>query len=192
MSAVATPLMTAEEFFDYCHRPENRDKHFELERGRVVEMSLPGERHGVVCGNASGLLWVYTRQRKRGQVCTNDTGLLVERDPDTVRGADVTLYNQVRRYEELNLKYSDQPPTLLVEVLSPNDQFGKVIRRINRFLAMGVALVWVLDPEDRTVTVFRSGKEPVGFKADQEVTGEDVLPDLSIKVAEFFALPGQD
>jgi Uma2 family endonuclease len=52
--------------------------------------------------------------------------------------------------------------------------------------------VWVLDPDDRTLTVFRSGKEPVEFKADQEVTGEDVLPDLCIKVADFFALPGQD
>jgi Uma2 family endonuclease len=191
MSAVATPLMTAEEFFDFCHRPENRDRHFELEGGSVVEMSLPGERHGVVCGNAAGLLWTYTRQRKRGRVCTNDTGIIVERGPDTVRGADVTLYDEVRRYAELHVKYTDQAPTLLLEVLSPNDKVAQVIRRIYRFLAMGVALVWLLDPEDRTLSVFRSGKEPVDFKADQEVTGEDVLSDLRIKVAEFFAVPGE-
>jgi Uma2 family endonuclease len=191
MSAVATPLMTADEFFDFCHRPENRDKHFELERGTVVEMSLPGERHGVVCGNTAGILWTYTRQRQRGHVCTNDTGLLVERDPDTVRGADVTLYDELRKYSELNPKYSDRAPKLLAEVLSPNDKPGQVIRRIYRFLATGVALVWVLDPEDRTLTVFRTGKEPVELKADQEVTGEEVLPDLRIKVADFFAMPGE-
>lgn len=190
MSVVATPLMTAEEFFEFCHRPENRDRRFELERGRIVEMSPPGERHGVVCGNASWLLGAYTRQRKRGHVCTNDTGLIVERGPDTVRGADVTLYDEVRRYADLSPKYTDRPPTLLLEVLSPNDKAAQVIRRIYRFLAMGVALVWLLDPEDRTLTVFRSGKEPVDFKADQEVTGEEVLPDLHIKVADFFAMPG--
>ncbi len=78
-----------------------------------------------------------------------------------------------------------------MEVLSPNDKPGKVIRRIYRFLAMGVTLVWVLDPEDRNLTAFRSGKEPVEFKADQEVTGEEVLPDLRVKVAEFFAMPGE-
>jgi Uma2 family endonuclease len=191
MSAIATPLMTAEEFFDFCHRPENRDKRLELERGRVVEMSLPGERHGVVCANASGMLWLFARQRKRGHVCTNDSGLLIEREPDTVRGADVTFYDEIRRYEELNPKYSDRPPKLLVEVLSPNDKPGKVIRRIYRFLAMGAALVWMVDPEERTLTVFRTGKEPVEFKSDQEVTGEDVLPDLRIQVADFFAMPGE-
>lgn len=191
MSVVATPLMTAEEFFEFCHRPENRDRHFELERGRIVEMSLPGERHGVVCGNAAGLLWTYTRQRKRGHVCTNDTGLIVERGPDTVRGADVTLYDEVRRYADLSPKYTDRAPTLLLEVLSPSDKAAQVIRRIYRFLAMGVALVWLLEPEDRTLTVFRSGKEPVEFKADHEVTGEEVLPDLRIKVADFFAIPGE-
>ena len=190
MSAVATPLMTAEEFFDFCHRPENRDKRLELERGRVVEMSLPEERHGVVCANASGMLWLFARQRKRGHVCTNDTGMVVERDPDTVRGADVTFYDEVRRFDELNVKYSDHAPKLLVEVLSPNDKPGKVIRRIYRFLAMGVALVWVVDPEDRTLTVIRSGKEPVEFKAEQEVTGDDVLADLRMKVADLFAMPG--
>jgi Uma2 family endonuclease len=183
--------MTADEFFEFCHRPENRDRHFELERGRIVEMSLPGERHGVVCGNTAGILWTYTRQRKRGHVCTNDTGVIVEHDPDTVRGADVTLYDEVRSYADLNPKYSDRAPTLLVEVMSPNDKLGKTIRRVYRFLAMGVSLVWVLDPEDRTLNVFRRGQEPVELTADQEVTGEEVLPDLRCKVADFFAMPGE-
>src|SRR5438067_566420 len=191
MSAVASKLTTADEFFDFCHRPENRDRHFELERGRIVEMSLPGERHGVVCGNAAGILWTFTRQRKKGHVCTNDTGLILERDPDTVRGADVTMYDEVRRYDELNPKYSDRAPTLLIEVASPNDRAGKVLRRVMRFLAMGASLVWLLEPEDRTCTVFRKGHEPVILTADQEVTGEDVLPDLRCKVADFFAMPGE-
>lgn len=154
-------------------------------------MSLPGERHGVVCGNAAGILWTYSRNRKRGRVCTNDTGIIVEREPDTVRGADVTLYDDVRRYEDLNPKYSDQAPTLLVEVMSPNDKPGRTILRVYRFIAMGVSLVWVLDPEERTLDVFRHGRAPVGLSADQEVTGEDVLPDLRCKVADFFAMPGE-
>src|SRR5437870_508945 len=106
MATEATKTMTAEEFFDWMHQPENRDRHCELEEGEIVEMSLPGERHGVVCGNAAWLLGNYTRMRRRGHVCTNDTGLILERDPDTVRGADVALYDEERRYEDLDLKYS--------------------------------------------------------------------------------------
>src|SRR5579859_4269133 len=98
MATAATKTMTAEEFFEWSHQPENRDRLFELEEGEIVEMSLPGERHGVVCGNANGILWSFTRQRKKGYVCSNDTGLILERDPDTVRGADVALYEESKRY----------------------------------------------------------------------------------------------
>ena len=87
MSTVATqPRMTAEQFFDWCNRPENRDRHFELVRGEVVEVSRPGERHGFVCLNVGRILGNYTFQRRKGYACSNDTGLILERDPDTVRG----------------------------------------------------------------------------------------------------------
>src|SRR5437867_13278327 len=108
MASVATKTMTAEEFFEWSHRPENRDRNFELEEGEIVEMSLPGERHGVVCGNATGILWNYTRQIKKGYVCPNDTGLIVEREPDTVRGPDVGLVLENRKNEELKIKYPDR------------------------------------------------------------------------------------
>jgi Uma2 family endonuclease len=193
MATAVTPgkrLMTAEEFFDFCHRPENRDRFFELERGEVVEMSRPGERHCAVCGNATGLFWWFARQRGRGYVCPNDMGLVVERDPDTVRGADVAFYDESRKYEDLDPKYPEHLPKLIVDVFSPNDRWGKMMRRVGLFLARGVPLVWVIDPEDRTITVIRSGREPVLFTADQEITGEDILPDLRLKVADFFAMVG--
>jgi Uma2 family endonuclease len=47
MATVQTKLMTAEEFWDFVHRPENRDRSFDLVRGEVVEMSLSGKRHGL-------------------------------------------------------------------------------------------------------------------------------------------------
>src|SRR3954452_22203328 len=143
MSTVTTQQrMSAEQFFVWCQRPENRDRHFELERGEVVEVSRPGERHGFVCLNVGGILGNYTYHRRKGYACSNDTGLILERDPDTVRGPDVVLYDQVRRYDDLNPRYSDRLPTLAVEVLSPNDKWGKVTRRIADLLRRGVAVVW--------------------------------------------------
>jgi Uma2 family endonuclease len=49
----------------------------------------------------------------------------------------------------------------------------------------------VLDPEARNVTVYRPGKEEKVVLENEELTGEDVLPDLRVRVAELFALPGQ-
>lgn len=191
MSTVAPRLMTAEEFYDWVHRPENRDRHFELEKGEVVEMPAPGRRHGTVCANVTGILWNYTRLRRNGNVCSNDAGLVLERDPDTVRGPDVALFLGAKKYAELEVKYPERLPELVVEVLSPGDRLGKMLRRINLFLERGVAMVWLLDPEAKNLAVWRPGQPHVVFEADEELTGFDVLPDFRCKVAEFFDVPGE-
>jgi Uma2 family endonuclease len=63
------------------------------------------------------------------------------------------LYDQSQPYDQLRSNYSDEVPQLAVEVLSPNDNWGKVLRRVSEFLQRGIAVVWVIDPEDRTATV---------------------------------------
>ena len=91
MSTTTTPnsrLLTAEEFYDFCQRPENRDRHFELEQGEVVEMPGPGGRHGIVCVNVSFMLKGYIRSRRRGHAFCNDTGVIWGRAPDTVRPSE--------------------------------------------------------------------------------------------------------
>lgn len=192
MSTTITQLMTAEQFFEWVNRPENRDRHFELERGKVVETSRPGERHGFICGNVTRILGNFTFQRRKGYVCSNDTGIVLERDPDTVRGPDVQLFDEVRRYDDLTPRYSERTPKLAVEVLSPNDQWGKVTRRITQLLSRGGPLVWLVDPEGRSITVYRPGQLPQVFEEDEEITGHDVLPDLRCRVADIFFLPGED
>jgi len=191
MSTPTTNLMTAEEFFDWANRPENRDRHCELVRGEIVEMSLPGKRHGFVCGNIARILGIYTALRKKGYVCTNDTGTVVERDPDTVRGPDVMLFEDVTNYDELEIKFAEEPPLLAVEVLSPNDKPAEVRERIAQQLQFGTRWVWVVDPSKRNVTVYRPGQEPYVVAENEELTGEDVLPGFRCRVAEFFAFPGQ-
>src|SRR5579862_7986819 len=107
MATVETKLMTAEEFYDWSNRPENRDKNCELERGEIVEMSRPGKRHGLTCGNTSRILGNFAVQRKKGYVCSNDTGVVVEREPDTVRGPDIMFFDDVDQLEQVEWKYGE-------------------------------------------------------------------------------------
>jgi Uma2 family endonuclease len=191
MATVATKLLTAEEFYDWANHPDNRDKYCELERGEIVEMFRPGKIHGLVCANVAWFLGGYVRQRKKGYVCSNDTGVIVERDPDTVRGPDVMLFEDAARIEDVEKKYGEKPLVLAVEVLSPNDTTGKIMRRIREQQHFGTPLIWVLDPEARNVIVYQTGKEYKVVEEAEELTGEDVLPDLRVRVIELFALPGQ-
>ena len=191
MATVATKLITAAEFYEFVHRPENRDRRFELERGEIVEMSRPGKKHGLVCANGVRMLGNFAAGRKKGCVCSNDTGVVVERDPDMVRGPDILFFEDVVRADEVEEKYGDTPPLLAVEVLSPNDTATQVTQRVIEQLNFGTQLVWVVDPDAELIAVYRRGKQPYVVKKDEELTGDDVLPDFRCKVAEFFQLPGQ-
>lgn len=189
MTTLPTHMMTANEFWDWVHRPENRDRHFELERGKVVEVSRPGEVHGVVCMNAGFVLGTYIRQRRRGYACGNDTGIMWESDPDTVKGPDLFFYDKNRTFEDLNPKWTDEVPTLVIEVLSPNDRLTKVNRSISRFLKWGVQLVWLIDPEEQAVTIYRPDGAQEVLEKDEELTGNGILPDFRCRVADFFFRP---
>lgn len=189
MTIAATQRMTAEEFYEWTNRPENGGKHHELERGEVVEMSRPGELHCLVCGNVTRILGNYTFQSRKGYVLSNDVGIVWERNPDTVRGPDVVLYDHSRRYQDLNPKFCEDIPTLVVEVRSPNDRMSKINRRISQFLTWGVPLVWLVDPEDKTVTIYWHDRPHAVLEADQELTGDGILPDFHCRVAEFFFMP---
>jgi Uma2 family endonuclease len=189
MTTAATKLMTAEEFYDFCNLPENRDRHFELDQGKVIEMSRPGERHGFTCHNVNRILGNYCFQRGQGYVCSNDTGVIWERDPDTVRGPDILYRAQDRDFEELHPKYSEDPPELAIEVLSPTDRPSRVIARAYHFLHRGARQVWVLDPEDRTLTVYLPNTEPKILQVDDEITAPDLLPEFRCRVGDFFLTP---
>lgn len=191
MGSVLTKLMTAEEFYDFVNAPRNRDRHFELEKGEVVKVSRPGELHGAVCTNSIRLLSNYTFARKKGYVLANDTGLVLERGPDTVRGPDISVFLENRKLKQLEKKWPKRLPKLIVEVMSPNDRMGKMLKRIAKFLRKGVAMAWLLDPEDETLTIFMPKREPIVFERDEEVGGLKLLPDFRCKVADFFAMPGE-
>jgi Uma2 family endonuclease len=191
MATVGTKLLTAEEFFEWVNRPENEGKLFELDRGEVIEMPSPGELHGAICFLLVRLLGNYLFQRGKGYLCSNDTGLLVEHDPDTVRGPDVMLFDESRPLDELSRKFTQRIPQLVVEVLSPSDQMTKVTRRLGQYFKRGVSLVWLVDPEMRSVAVYRADKYPLVLDETDELSAEDVLPGFRCGVAELFTLPGQ-
>lgn len=186
MATVETKRLTAEEFWQWLERPENLDKLFELDRGEIVEMPSPGESHGMLCGWIAHLLWNYVVRRGAGGVTSNDTGLLVEQGPDTVRGPDLMLFAESRPLEQLNRKFATRIPELVVEVVSPHDKLNQINRRISQYLRRGVSLVWLVDPETRTVAAYRAGQIHQVLDETEELSGEDVLPDFRLAVSELF------
>jgi Uma2 family endonuclease len=181
--------MTAAEFWDYCQLPENRNRWLELHRGKVVEMSRPNRRHGVVATRIARRLDEYAERVGRGYVASNDSGVILEEDPDTVVGPVVAYYTDAADYAALHPKWGEEPPLVAVEVLSPNDKPSKVNEKVRDYLKNGVKLVWLLDPEEKKVTIYRPGSGLEFLDESGELSGGDVLPGFSCKVADIFRLP---
>lgn len=190
-TATAKSGMTAEEFYDWANRPENADRNYELDRGEVVEVPSPQRPHGVYCWLAAMALGNYLLRRGTGYMCTNDTGIIVARKPDTVRGADVILFLDANPGDPVKPGYVDDVPTLVVEVLSPTDRPGKTSRRVEQYIRRGIPLVWLIDPDDRLVTVYRPDELSRTLDETDELTGNGVLPGFSCRVRDLYEVPGQ-
>jgi Uma2 family endonuclease len=191
MPVAGSKGLKAQEFLDFVQQPENRGRFFELERGEIIELPTSGRYHAFVCGNIAGILDGYCVGQRRGYVCSNGAGVIVEEDPDTVSGPDLSYFDDVESAADVERGYAATPPLLAVEVLSPHDRLTRMSVRVAQMLARGVQLVWVVDAEAHEVCIYRRGRDPYIATAEKELTGEDVLPNFACRVSEFFALPGR-
>jgi Uma2 family endonuclease len=160
---------------------------YEIEAGLLVSEPLPSPRHGRVVAALAELLRRHVRSRGLGVVLAADAGFLLAREPDTLRGPDVSFVARERylRLEDESRAFPG-PPDLAIEVLSPGNTPAALHGKVADYLAAGARLVWLVDPERQCVTVYRSLLAPRTLPAEGELDGEDVLPGFRARVADIF------
>jgi Uma2 family endonuclease len=183
MTLVANHLLTVEEFT----RLPNPGQPTELVRGRIVDMNLPTPRHGQICTEVTAFLRNYVREHQLGKVVSNDSGIITERNPDTMRGADVAFYSHARVGQgRLPEGYLEAVPDLVFEVLSESDRWSALLAKVAEYLDAGVTAVCLLDPTDETAYVYHGDRPVRILTASQQLTLPDVLGDFRVQVSEFF------
>src|SRR4051794_31250310 len=124
---IATSPTTAEQLW---RMPKDEMRH-ELIRGELQTMAPAGFEHGSVIGKLTFLLARHVYANKLGLVLGAETGFILARDPDTVRGADVALVRAARVPKEgPPKKFWIGAPDLAGEVLSPDDRPKEVARKV--------------------------------------------------------------
>src|SRR5262249_46785063 len=143
--------------------------------------------HGYVCNKAGRIFGNFVDDHRPGWVLNNDTGVITERDPDTVRGADVVYYSYNRLPPgELPESYAAVPPELVVEVRSPGDRWPKVLAKVAEYLESGVTAMVVLDDQRRSAHVFNADGSHRMLGPDDELTFPELLPEFRVIVRRFF------
>jgi Uma2 family endonuclease len=179
----APTFLTAEQFGE---RPDPGHPE-ELVRGRIVESPVPKPRHGQICGHAYFYLRSFAESHDLGHVVCNDSGVITERGPDTVRGADVAFYSYARVPKgPLREGYLDVMPELVVEVVSPSDRWPKILAKVAEYLDAGISVVIVLDDEQHSARLFWANGMTSTLGANDELTLPSLLPGFAVAVSRFF------
>jgi Uma2 family endonuclease len=160
---------------------------YELVDGRLVEKQMGAYASGVAVRLTYQLQHWNTRHRS-GHLYDSECGY--QCFPDNalkVRKPDISFVRRDRlpggRTPQGHFRI---PPDLAVEVVSPNELHWEVEQKVHEYLAAGVPLVWVVEPELRTVQVIRQDGSATRLRADDTLTGGDVLPGFECRVGELF------
>jgi Uma2 family endonuclease len=158
----------------------------ELIEGRIVPMSPTGYEHGNIETKIGAALYTFVSARKLGKVQSGEVGIYTRRNPDNVRGADVLFISNERFTRRKSSSYLDVAPDLVIEILSPDDRWSEVTEKLREYFAIGVRLVWIIDPKSRSVHAYRALTDVREFTENDDLPGDEVLPGFSIKIRELF------
>ena len=156
----------------------------ELVRGELIMMNAAGSRHGRAKGEIFGILHAFLRENKLGVIFPSDNGFLLEQD--TVRCPDVAFVCAARMPTEPIDGFFPGPPDLAVEIRSPSTRLPEVLAKISQYLETGVKVIWDVDPEAQTVTIYRAAGTVATYSGDATLTEPELLPGFSIALKEIF------
>lgn len=179
-------FIDAEMFLEYVEQIE--DRIVELVEGVIVDMSRPGWEHGEILMSIAGLIHRHVLQNDLGRVAVGDSGFVLERredGKDTVRGLDFAFVSNERATEHLLSGWTAIAPDLAVEVISPSNKADDIEKKIQQLLQAGTALVWIVYPDLRTVTVHTSDGAKT-LREDDTLSGGDILPGFEVRVSDIF------
>ncbi len=182
MGVVAQQLLTAEEVWRLPVTGTRR----ELVRGEVVETMPPGGRHGAIAVVLAMLLRLWVQKTGGGYVGV-EAGYILSRNPDTVRGPDVS-YLRGERLPATGVPegFWALAPDLAVEIVSPSETADEVREKVRDFLQAGTPLVWTIYPRTVEVIVHTADGLARTYSGDDVLEFPTVLPGFSCTVIELF------
>jgi Uma2 family endonuclease len=166
----------------------NRDGHrYEIVNGELIDMGNSGAKHGYVCSILMILLGGYVHIQKLGAMFDSSTAFKMK--SGNKRSPDVSFMakERLQGLDDIPDGFLEGAPDLAVEILSPSNTVAEIHDKLVEYFENGARLVWVINPKEKYVLVYRSSQEPDRLlKSVDSLDGEEIVSGFTLPVAELF------
>ena len=130
----------------------------------------------------------HVEENGLGTVYAVETGFRLATNPDTLRAPDVAFVSRARVEAIGEIEgFWPKAPDLAVEVISPGDSYVDVEEKVFDWLEAGTKMVVVVNPRQRSATVYKSPTDIAALAEADVLDGRDVVPGFELTVREIFA-----
>ncbi len=172
---------------DLWHMADDGKIH-ELHNGVLIELAGSGERQSALAIWIAYLLTRFIMDNTLGGMVTGADGSFVL-SPFNTRIPDVAYLTAANARNEQT--FHKGAPDLAVEVVSPSNKPLEMQQRAGEYLNAGSRLVWIVDPDQKTIDVYRADGSRTVLHQGDPVEGYEVLPGLALSITTLFSPYGQ-
>ena len=191
---VSTNQMTIEEFV----RLYDTEGAFEIIDGERKPVSPTVAGHNYIAKIILAALIKYEQQTGVGEVFFETPYIQLDTfDSQWVTGSKVpdilfVFADRLRTYRDKTPDWKAKPliiiPDVVVEVVSQNDLYSDIAKKIAIYQDEGVSLIWIVDPQTENVTVHTQDRnQSTQLTKTMVLQGGDLLPDFELKLMDVFA-----
>jgi Uma2 family endonuclease len=157
-------------------------------QGQLIVMSPTGSQSGKFNLSLSSQVWYWNSQTLLGVAFDSSTGFKLSNG--AVRSPDVS-WIAIARWNALTDKqkrgFAPIDPDFVIELMSPSDEILELQQKMSEYMACGVRLGWLINPDEKQVEIYRQGQDKQLLSSPISISGEDFLPGLTVNLAEIFA-----
>jgi Uma2 family endonuclease len=177
--------LSCDQFRQLCR--ENRDVRLELTAtGELIAMPPTGWESGRRNASVNGQLWAWNERTYLGVTFDSSTGFILPNG--AIRSPDAAWVTS-KRMAIVNAKpdgFLPLAPDFVIELRSASDRLKPLQDKMIEYRDNGVRLGFLLNPQDRTVEIYRPGKEVVVLQHPIQLSGEDVLDGFTLNLTGIF------
>lgn len=155
--------------------------------GNLIFMSPTGSETGDRNLELAFQIKLWNKQSKLGKVFDSSTGFKFSngavRSPD-VSWVAIAQWNSLTK--EQRRRFAPINPDFALELMSPTDDLDELQNKMKEYLNCGVKLGWLINPDAKQVEIYRQGKEKEVLHDPKTLSGEAIMPGLTVSLAEIF------